>query len=579
MPLVTQKIFKLAENVEKNVRHFFSGELAVSGAKHKRSGRRSLPATNTGRLFANFNSMEPLEKILTSNWLIRERARFLEKSNDFAERFFLEIRTNIPGPNGFTFQSIIKELTKDKNGKWNHVPDTLANKKIEEAFTDYSDSADLCSIDGQYTRRAIEDALAVGWARDGEAFLRIIPNAEAKYGSQVQIIEPELVDEFLNKKLDNGNIIKMGIEIDKWRRPVNYYLKKKTTSSELWGYGTSHSLADYEIIPADEMFHLFDKKYPNQTRGISLLVQSMIRLKRLSDYEEAVLLAAQYAASNPGFFSDKLPEEAEDLKLGDAVTKVTEDGNEEETGDEVVEIVPGLQQDIGFKDYTQMKAEFPSPQHEDIFKTTAHSFSAGMGDAYSSITNDLGDTSYSSSRTGLMDVREIYKLRQKIIIERILIPWFKRWIKFAILNGAVNLPISKLEKFTKPWFIGRRWGMMDPLKDVMAIALAIEYGLETRTNALAEFGKDIEEINAELAEEQQDAKDAGIVLKFNSELAMNAVNADNASNQNDQNADPAKKKNAQRSEEEIMEERTLQSALMILLKRKQNGHAKQSVAA
>jgi lambda family phage portal protein len=573
MPSIRKNISRFASNARK----LFSGNVVVTTSNRTHGGRRTLPAANTGRLMANFNNMEPLEKILSSNWLIRERARFLEKSNDFAERFLLEARTNIPGPNGFTFQSIIKELKQDKNGNWNHIPDTLANTKIEEAFSEYSDSAEYCSIDGQYTRRGIEDALTMGWVRDGEAFLRVIPNADSKFGSQVQIVEPELIDEFFNKKLPNGNIVKMGIEIDKWRRPVAYYLKKKTTSSELWGYGTSHSSSDYEIIPAEEMLHLFDKKYPNQTRGISLLVQSMVRLKRLSDYEEAVLINAQYAASNPGFFSDKLPEESPDLQLGDAITKVNDEGNEEETGDETIELAPGKLEDIGFKEFTQMKAEFPSSQHEMMFKTTMHSVSAGMGDAYSSITNDLGDTSYSSSRTGLMDVREIYKLRQKIVIEKISMPWFTRWIKFAILNGAINLPISKLAKFTKPWFIGRRWGMMDPLKDVMAIALAIEYGLETRTQALAELGKDIEEVNAELAQEQQAAKTAGIVLKFNSELAMNAVNADNQSN--NQSTNQKNNSSAQRSEEELMEERVLQQAMMILLKRKQNGHAKEAIAA
>src|SRR3990172_2334830 len=52
--------------------------------------------------------------LISSNWLIRERARQLSKDNDYAQRFILEFRANVVGSNGFTLQSDVRELVRTK---------------------------------------------------------------------------------------------------------------------------------------------------------------------------------------------------------------------------------------------------------------------------------------------------------------------------------------------------------------------------------------------------------------------------------------------------------------------------------
>ena len=51
---------------------------------------------------------------------------------------------------------------------------------------------------------------------------------------------------------------------------------------------------------------------------------------------------------------------------------------------------------------------------------------------------------------------------------------------------------------------------MDPLKDVQAAVVAIQTGLGSRTEYLAEQGEDPEEVMKELAAEQQLADDLGV---------------------------------------------------------------------
>ncbi len=534
-----------------------------SSEKGNGGKRRSIAQIATNRLTpSDWRTLTPLEQLLTSNYVIRERARDLEKTNDFAERFLAEFEGNVPGPNGFTFQSCVRELQQQPDKKWKWVDDTVANNKIEEAVREFS-LAQNYTVTGQFTRAEAETLIARMWARDGEVFVRKVPMADAKFGMKLQILEAERCDEMLNTvNKENGNIIKMGVEIDKWRRPVAYWFRKESTSSELWGailYAGGH-----DRIEAQYIDHLFYQKYPNQTRGISLLVQSMVRMKRLSDYENAVLINAEISAKKMGFFSDKLPEDPQEMLVGTKQTETDAQGNEYETGDQVMKVEAGSFEDIGAKEFHQFAPDFPTAQHKDFFTTTAKTFSAGLIAPYSSLTNDLGEATYSSERSGKMTINEMWKLRQMRFVNRFSMPSFSTFLQFGILAGAVNLPMSKIEKFNKPFFIGRRWGLIDPLKDVMADALRVEYGFTTRTQILAENGYDIEEINAELAKEQQDAEAAGIKLKFNLEVPQAA--ALDEQEEEKKPADGAAKKK-EREEDELI---TL--ALELLMKKRRNGH-------
>lgn len=546
---------------------------AQTAAPRQRMSRRSIPVASFNRLTpAEWKNLSTLEQELTSNYVIRARARELEKTNDFAERFLKECEANIPGPKGFTLQSNVRELKqvkqKDGSAAWVRVQDTLANTKIEEAFADFSKISNFL-VDGQESRPSAERLITRMWMRDGEVFLRKIIDADAKHGCRLMILEAESIDEMLNTvNKSNGNVIKMGVEIDRWRRPVAYYMRKSTTSSELWG--TILSSGNHDVIPADQMLHLFTKKYPNQTRGISEMVQSMIRMKRLSDYEEAVLINAQITAAKMGFFSDKNPENPDELLLGTGNTELDSEGNEYTTGDQTMDVSAGSMEDIGAKEFQQFAPEFPSQQHAMVVDTTSHAFSSGLGTDYASITNDLGDTSYSSARVGLLDVRELWKVRQEKFMEKICEPVFTFWMQYAILSGSLALPISKFDKFNQPVFIGRRWGWVDPLKDIMASALEVEYGFSSRRQILAEKGIDIQELNAELAQDQIEAENAGVKLKFHESSKTEPVDP-NQEQDPPPTEDPKAKKKI-RSEQEEMEERVLMQAAQILMSKKRNGH-------
>lgn len=488
--------------------------------------------------------------------LVRERARDLIRNNDYAKKALNLFRVNIVGPTGFKFQSNAKELVQQQDGSWKLIADKLANLKIEEGLREWSKRAH-CSMDGRFTFRGIQDQVVQGWFRDGEAFVRIVRDRKSKFGFRLQLIEPEAIAETLNTVLSNGNIVKMGVEIDTFRRPVAYYIRKRRPETEV--FGSINYSGEYEIVPASEMIHIFDQEYANQTRGISILVSSMVTLKMLGGFEEAALAKCRIAAADLAFL---IPPESGSVEL-------TGDGQDEE-GNVEIQVKPGSMPELppGYTVST-WGHDYPNTVYEPFVKTHLHRASSGIGVAYSSLTNDLGDTSYSSARVGLLEERELWKLRQQIFVENFLDQFFPQWLEMAITANQVILPMAKFDKFNAPVWVGRRWAWVDPLKDVMAKILEVAAGFDTSTQVIAEKGGDRDETYQELAEEKAAAAALGLVLKVD-EVDLPPAN----STDEPQGQDKAGRSLPVLDEQETEALRMFERALVILHAKRKNGHDK-----
>jgi len=462
---------------------------------------RSFEAAAVNRMTADWNiATASIDSDIRSGGIaVRNRARNLAQNNDYVKRYLTLARVNVVGPNGFKLQMNVRELAKNAEGKWTWMPDEMANMLLEQGFAEWAKRQNA-SVNGRLSFHGISEQVVRYVLRDGEALIRIIRNKKLPYGFTLQAIDPSFLDEQYSERFSDGRVVKMGVELDITRRPVAYYFRAVDPVMELYGV---QSLGGYRTrVPADEIIHVFDQEFENQTRGISWIVQSMLRLKMLAGYEEAALVNARVSAAKMGFFTSKTDEGG-----GEFTGETDASGNVMITGE------PGsmdrLPDGLDFKPWSP---EYPSAQHEMFVKSILRGISSGLNVSYNMMANDLERVNYSSIRAGLLDERDMWKLVQNLLVEQFLQPVFVAWLEMALVTKSINLPIEKIKKFESAIWVGRRWAWVDPLKDVQAKKEEVQAGFTTRTQVVAEQGDDIAELDAELAGEKNRAEALGLTL-------------------------------------------------------------------
>ena len=437
---------------------------------------------------------------LTSDWLmpttsadaearndvvkLRNRCRQLERDDPYTQRFLKLIDNNVLGSTGVKLQMKVR----DPNG----VFDRVANAKIEDAWAKWCEKAN-CGVTGQLTLHEISRIALRSAARDGGILIRKIKGANNPFRFALQVIEIDYLDTYYNiPSTAGGNEIRMGVELDEWKKPVAYWLWTRHPGDYYSGNGFQRVR-----IPADEIIHIYRTDRALQTVGIPWLAPSMLRLKMLAGMEEAALVAYRAASCQGGWFKKANPE-----GFG---------GDDQGDGTAEREAAPGMWTELPLGvEPMPNNPQYPGTSYSEYTKAALRGVASGLGVSYNSLANDLEGVNYSSIRAGVLEDREEFKQIQNWLIDCFFRPIFREWLPLAILSGQVQLPFAKLEKFTADTWTPRRWGWVDPLKDVNAKILAIDNLLESRRSTIADQGDDIEDVFEEIKEDEALAKEYGV---------------------------------------------------------------------
>lgn len=465
--------------------------------------RRDFTAAKASNLTADwFSSIQSANaEIRYSLRTLRARSRNLAANDPYARKFIKMISTNVIGPNGIGLQMKVK----DPNGSL----DRFANDTIEAAWKLRYKPRNM-TVTGRISGREEQRLIIETIARDGEILIRKVKGFENDFAYAHQLIEADHLDEDYNAELANGNRICMGVEHDKWYRPVAYHLLVNHPGD----YTYIRSNHRYERIPVDEIIHAFIQERPNQIRGIPWMVPTMLRMKMLDGFEEAALVAARVGAAKMGFLETKTGEDY----TGDAT---------DPSGNPISEVEPGMIEQLpeGWK-FNPFDPKYPDAAVQPFLKAALRGIASGLLVSYNTLASDLEGVNYSSIRQGVFDERDCYRMIQGWMIEHVLQNDFEEWLLMSLLRGAIRLPASKFEKFNAPKWQPRGWGWIDPQSEISAAVLAINNGLKSRTQVVAEQGVDYEEVLEQLAEEKKLIDQYGIVLGDPDKKGSNNVTKD-----------------------------------------------------
>lgn len=423
---------------------------------------------------------------------LRGRSRQLANNNDFARKFLQQVETNVVGPKGFSLQVTAREGAR---------LDTLANTLIENSFAEWARRG-VCEVSGQLSFVDVQRIVAVTVARDGEALVRMVRGAEAgnRWQFALQVLDIDRLPIGHNATLSNGGRIVMGVELNRYGRPVAYHLHRTHPGT---GSG-QYTMSEKERVPATDILHIFRAARPEQRRGVPAMHTAMLRLEMLGKFDLAALVAARNGAERLGFF---VSPNGEALKL---------DGQADD-GNQVTTSAPGQYDTlpVGY-DFRPNESAYPSDVYGAFVKAALRGIASGLGVSYNSLASDLEGVNYSSIRAGVLEERDNWMQIQNWMIDAFMSPVYEAWLRSGLLAEAIGyttgspLPATKIDKFMAHRWQGRRWAWVDPLKDVQANVQAIEARLKSRREVIDEQGGDLEEVWAQLAAENDLAASIGL---------------------------------------------------------------------
>lgn len=430
--------------------------------------------------------------------LLRARGRELSRNNPIAKNFLNLLTANVVGHKGIGYRPQVRNNDGGLAGP--------INKKIAAAWEAWGKKG-VCTVDGKLSWRALQDLALKNVATDGEVFIRKIRGYRGnKFRFAVQLIDADQCDHLYNvPPSKDGNEIRLGIEVDKWGRPLAYYINPGHPS-DMGG-----SLLR-ERIPADDIIHLYDVERVSQTRGVTWFHAVMMQLRMLEGYIEAELVAARTGAAKMGWLEHTDPEGYEEPNPDKKYTFDASPGT-------IETLPPGMK-------FTAWNPDHPSNAFPNFVVTIMRQISTGLGVSYNALASDLVGVNYSSMRSGLLIERDQWKKNQSWIIESLCEPVMEDFLGFALLSGALQLDSRDPEKFKAGKWEPRGWQWVDPLKDVQAAVLAIGARLKSRDSIVSETGEDIEEVFEQISNEETMAEELDLDLTLPSATKPTGAPAD-----------------------------------------------------
>jgi capsid protein len=149
------------------------------------------------------------------------KCRDLAKNDPIVRAYLSACQKNIIGKAGLTLQSQMKKSEEDLDEK--------LNDEIEWMFYDWGKAMNgYLTVDGQTGHNDFDALILRTLLIDGEVFIRIHREVKNPYGLSFELIDSASIDYTKIRESSQGqNAIVLGVEVDKYYKPVAYYVKPR----------------------------------------------------------------------------------------------------------------------------------------------------------------------------------------------------------------------------------------------------------------------------------------------------------------------------------------------------------------
>lgn len=381
-------------------------------------------------------------------------------------------------------------------------PDAGTREKLHQAFRRWTDSADF---DDQTDYYGLQALCWRSMMEAGEVLIRI-RTAPARMGLkiplQLEVVEADhLPYQDSGIKVPEGHTLRCGIEFDRSGRKVAYHLYREHPNET---YFYTNNGRETERIPAEQIIHLFHRTRPKQARGIPWLANVIVRLNQIDKYDDAELERKIICSSITGFISGQSPDDPV-FELKEGATEAVQN---------TFDVEPGMMIPLNAGEDIKLVEAKESGNYYDVFlRTQLHAVAIGAGITYEQLTGDLEGVNYSSIRAGLLEFRrKCEQIQHSVFVFQFCRRVWNEWTRYAALSGVIPYGeyLQNRDEFEDCRHIPPGWPWVDPLKDITAAVAEIDAKLNSRSNVISSRGEDPEEIDKQIAADEQRAQRLGL---------------------------------------------------------------------
>jgi lambda family phage portal protein len=299
-----------------------------------------------------------------------------------------------------------------------------------------------------------------------------------------------------------------GVQLGPYGVPEYYWLAtpraELSRMMDISGLGSEH----FTRIPArvghrPGVFHLFRHNDDEQVRGESVLSSGINLFRHLSDSLDNELLAQVVTASMALFIARE--------SAGVALPGHLQEGRDDEGELVYHERVDAGSVYYGNKDEKPyvLESSRPSPNFAVFSEFVLRAMAASLDMPYEVLAKDFSKTTYSSARAALLEAWRVYTLYRSWLTRHYCRPVWSMVIEEAWLSGILKFPsgapdfYDAVPLYTQSLWIGPPRGYVDPVKEIAATVTALENRLMTYSEAIAERGRDFDEVMDEREEEEK----------------------------------------------------------------------------
>jgi lambda family phage portal protein len=341
----------------------------------------------------------------------------------------------------------------------------------------------------------------------------------------LQVVEPDRMSN--PNGMPDTDQLRAGVEKDENNAPIAYHFRRRHPGDTL-SLGANGLRWDrverWDRVgnwDRPKVLHVYDKREPGQTRGVSKLVAGLSKMRMLSRYSESEVRTAAINATIVGSLYTQLGAEYAADRLGsDQGSSLDWKGFNEQRAE--------FYGDRNVLDDARFLTLFPTDRLDlnttprqtagyPAFQTAfLQAFAAMIGISYEQLSMDWSNTNYSSARAALNEVwRGVARLRQ-VLIWGAAGPTFAAFLEDALDGDKIEVPRGCADFYDAPaaWlrceWIGPGRGFIDPVKEAQASGMRQDGMISTLEREAAEQGGDWEMILEQLAAERSEMDRLGL---------------------------------------------------------------------